>query len=127
MNYLLVKEDVESLITAGKRINIAEVIQTVNDLVADTDPEKVYGIAMGILTQLRHRFGKRGIAFVRLPDGYYGIPQTSEEVEFAMKKYESYMLSTMQHVKILQDYSTSKGILPKSFKNTEIKIPSFAM
>lgn len=87
--------------------------------------EDVYSRALYLTHKVKIELAKENIAFVRLPNGLYGIPSTKEEVEHAMGGYKRSIMQRLYYANLLREYASKHQILPEGFRMQRIELPSF--
>lgn len=121
-----IREQIQDDVLAGQRVSLAEIAKTIEDE-AGYSEMKAYVAAGGLISRLRNRLASQGQPLVRLPDGSYGLPRKQDEVEYAMGNYGLAFERLLLHTSVLKQYAGVKGLLPKSFTESTIKIPAFTV
>jgi len=118
-----IREDIEQKLYAGQSFSLDE-FQEVILSETNCSEEEARSRAWSMTGYIKQQMAQRGIPFVRMIDGRYGVPKTSTDVSYAMSRYGNNVRKIINHAEILKTYAGVKNIMPKGFQQETIKIPA---
>lgn len=117
-----VREELVDSFKQGHRVSYEDLTVEIDSLGVSKNPTHA---AYRIIADCRQELANQGIPLAPLPNGEIGVPETEEEVTYAMRRYQGRVASLVAHSLLLKTYATNKKILPDGYTEKRISLPSF--